>query len=319
MPIQHPLITLDDIRAAQAVIAGQVHRTPMLTSSYLSQLTGLDLAFKAELFQKTGSFKPRGALNKLFHLTAEEAARGAITLSAGNHGQALAWAATTAGIASLVVMPATAVRSKVEATRGYGGEVVLTAEGLMETCGALQAERGMTLVHPFDDPMIIAGAGTVGIEIAEDVPDVEAVIVGVGGGGLISGVATAIEALCPKARIIGVEPEGACAMSLSLARGEAVHLDAVHTVADGLAAPFAGEHTLAHVQARVDDLVIVSDDEILAAMRLILERLKVVAEPAAVATLAALLANKISLPAGTQTVCLLSGGNVDWDGIKTLL
>jgi len=319
MSPSHPLITRDDLLAAQAVIAGRVHRTPIIGSTYLSDLTGLDLRFKLELFQKTGSFKPRGVLNKLHHLTPEEKARGAITLSAGNHGQALSWAATTSGIRSLVVMPTTAVRSKVEATRGYGGEVVLTSEGLMDTCSALQRERGMTLVHPFDDPMIIAGAGTVGLEIAEDVPDVDAVLVGVGGGGLISGVATAIKASCPKARVIGVEPEDACAMSLSLAQGAAVHLDNVNTVADGLAAPFAGEHTLAHVQARVDDIVIVNDDEIVAAMRLILERCKVVAEPAAASTLAALLSDKVSLPAGSMTVCVLSGGNVDWEGLKRLM
>ena len=216
-------------------------------------------------------------------------------------------------------MPATSVRSKVEATRSYGGEVVLTEGDVLETCLTIQKERGLTLVHPFDDPMIIAGQGTVGLEILEDVPEVDAVVVGVGGGGLISGIATALKAEKPEVKVIGVEPEGASAMTQSLQRGEPVHLDRVDTVADGLAAPFAGQHTLAHVQAYVDDLVIVSDQEIVEAMGLILERCKLVAEPAASATLAALLSGKISLPRGSTVVCVLSGGNVDRERLKALL
>jgi threonine dehydratase len=175
------------------------------------------------------------------------------------------------------------------------------------------------LVHPFDDPMIIAGQGTVGVEILEDVPGVEAVIVGVGGGGLISGIATALKAENPEVKVIGVEPQGASAMTQSLQRGEPVHLERTDTVADGLAAPFAGQHTLAHVQAYVDDLVIVSDQEIVEAMGLILERCKVVAEPAAAATLAALLSGKISLPRGSTVVCVLSGGNIDRERLRALL
>jgi threonine dehydratase len=216
-------------------------------------------------------------------------------------------------------MPAASVRSKVEATRGYGGEVVLAEGDLLEACLTLQNERGLTLVHPFDDPLIIAGQGTVGLEILEDVPEVDAVIAGIGGGGLISGIATALKANNPQIKVIGVEPEGASAMTQSLQRGEPVHLDRVDTVADGLAAPFAGRHTLAHVQARVDDVVTVRDQEIIEALGLILERCKVVAEPAAASTLAALLVDKVRLPRGSTVVCVLSGGNVDRERLKELL
>lgn len=313
------LVEEDDIVEAREVIAGRVHRTPVMGSSYLGKQAGVQLCFKLELFQKTGSFKPRGVLNKLHHLSLEDKQKGVITISAGNHGQALAWGATQSGIPSTVVMPATSQRGKVEATRGYGGEVVLTEGDLLETCMTIQKERGLTLVHPFDDPMIIAGQGTVGLEILEDVPEVDAVVVGIGGGGLISGIATALKAKKPGVKVIGVEPEGASAMAQSLQRGQVVYLDRVDTVADGLAAPFAGQHTLAHVQAHVDDVVIVSDREIVEAMGLILERCKVVAEPAAASTLAALLSGKVSLPQGITVVCVLSGGNIDRERLKTLL
>jgi len=313
------LIEQDDILAAREIIAGRGHRTPVIGSSYLGGQARVQLYFKLELFQKTGSFKPRGVLNKLHHLSPEDEQKGVITLSAGNHAQALAWAATQSGIPSTVVMPAASLRSKIEATRSYGGEVILTEGDLLETCLTIQKKRGLTLVHPFDDPMIIAGQGTVGVEILEDVPQVDAVVVGVGGGGLISGIATALKAEKPEVKVIGVEPEGASAMTQSLQRGEPVHLDHVDTVADGLAAPFAGQHTLAHVQAYVDDMVIVSDQEIVEAMGLILERCKVIAEPAAASTLAALLSGKVRLPQGATVVCVLSGGNVDRERLKALL
>lgn len=319
MATKKDVIGKDDVLKAREVIAGRVHRTPLMGSSYLGEQVGVRLTFKLELFQKTGSFKPRGVLNKLHHLSPEDRRKGVITLSAGNHAQALAWAATQSGISSTVVMPAASLRSKIEATRSYGGEVVLTEGDLLETCLTIQKERGLTLVHPFDDPKIIAGQGTVGVEILEEVPEVDAVIVGVGGGGLISGIATALKAEKPEVKVIGVEPEGACAMSQSLERGEPVHLDRVDTVADGLAAPFAGEHTLAHVQRYVDEMAIVSDEEIVEAMGLILERCKVVAEPAAAATLAVLLSRKVSLPGGFTVVCVLSGGNVDRERLKALL
>ena len=216
------LITPSDIRAAREVIAGRIHRTPVVSSATLGERVGVRLHLKLEMFQKTGSFKPRGVLNKLHHLSAEETRRGVISLSAGNHAQALAWASARSGIASTIVMPATSVRSKIDATRMYGGEVILTEGDLLQACRTIQEERGLHLVHPFDDPMVIAGQGTVGLEILDDLPEVDVVFVGIGGGGLISGTATALKAGRPGVRVIGVEPEGAAAMSRSLERGEPV-------------------------------------------------------------------------------------------------
>ncbi len=313
------MISLQDIEAARDVIAGRLHRTPVMGSTYLGEQVGVKLVFKLEMFQKTGSFKPRGVLNNMHHLSDEEKARGIISLSAGNHAQALAYAATASGLASTIVMPASAVKSKIEATRAYGGEVVLTDADLMETMLAIQRERGLTLVHPFDHPMTIAGTGTLGLEVMDDVPHADVVIVGIGGGGLISGVATAVKARRPQAKVIGVEPEGAPGMTRSLQQDSPAHLDSLDTIADGLAAPFVGAHNLEHVKAYVDDVVLVSDDEIANAMGLILQRCKVVAEPAASASLAALLSGKVEVAKGATVVCILSGGNIDAERLKALL
>ncbi|MGH7544504.1 MAG: threonine ammonia-lyase [Gemmatimonadota bacterium] len=313
------LIALDDVLAARDVIAGRVHRTPVLGSTMLGEEAGVRLFLKPELLQKTGSFKVRGVLNALHHLSPEERSRGVVTLSAGNHAQALAWGARQYGIQAVVVMPAGAPRSKVEATRGYGGEVVLTEGDLLETTLSIQRERNLTLVPPFDDPRIIAGQGTVGLEIVEDVPDVDAVVVSVGGGGLISGIATAIKGVRPQARVFGIEPEGSAVMKKSLERGEPIALRDRATIADGLDAPFAGRHTLAHIQARVDDLVLVSDAQIIEALRLILARAKLLTEPAAAASLAGLLAGRLEITAGATVVCVLSGGNVDLERLRLLL
>ena len=285
----------------------------------LGEKAGARLFFKPELLQKTGSFKVRGVLNALHHLSPEKRQRGVVTLSAGNHAQALAWGARQYGIPAVVVMPAGAPKSKVEATRGYGGEVVLTEGSILEACLAIQRERNLTLVHPFDDPRIIAGQGTVGLEIMEDVPDVDAVVVGVGGGGLISGISTAVKGLRTEARVFGVEPEGSAVMTRSLERGEPIALEDRATIADGLNSPFAGRHTLAHIRARVDDMVLVSDAEIAEALRLILARAKLLAEPAAAASLAGLLGGGLDIPKGSTVVCVLSGGNVDLERLKELL
>lgn len=311
----------DDILKAKSVIAGYVHRTPMISSTILGRRIGAELYFKAELFQKTGSFKPRGALNKLKNLTEVEKARGVITISAGNHAQGLAYAASLMGIKATVVMPQAAVKSKVEATEGYGASVILHGSGkdLMSKCLELQEERGLIFVPPFDDLLIIAGQGTVGLEILEDVPTPDVVVVPVGGGGLISGVATVLKAANPAMKIIGVEPIGAAAMSQSLQQNSVVHLDTADTIADGLAAPFAGEYTLAHVKRYVDEVVLVSDTEIMEALRLILERCKLLPEPSGAAGFAALLSKKIAIPQGAQVVCILSGGNIDSSRLKEVL
>ena len=315
------LIELSDIRKAQEIIADYVHKTPITSSKALGRKTGVNLYFKAEVFQKTGSFKPRGALNKLHSLTDEEKKRGVITVSSGNHAQGLAYASSLLGISATVVMPEATPQTKVNATRSYGAEVILhgRVEDLMAKCLEVQKERSLTMVHPFDDPLIIAGQGTIGLEILEDFPEVEWVFVPVGGGGLISGISTAIKLKKADVKIIGVEPTGAAAMLQSVQQNVIIRLDKVDTIAEGLGAPFVGEYTLAHVKRYVDDLVLVSDKEIIQALRLILERCKILTEPAGAAGFAALLFNKVEVPSGAQVVCVLSGGNIDLKHLKNLL
>jgi threonine dehydratase len=313
------LVSLQDIRAARHVIGNRLVRTPLVPSASLSAQTGARVSLKLELFQHTGSFKPRGVLNAVEALTPDERARGVISISAGNHAQALAWAATAIGVSATIVMPATAVRAKVEATRALGGEVIQTAEDLLATARQVQQDRSLAFVHPFDDPVVIAGAGTLGLEIAEDAPDVGLVIVGCGGGGLLSGVAAAIRAVCPEARVVGVEPTGADAMRQSLAKGEPVRLAKTSTIADGLAAPFAGVHTLAHVQAFVDDIVMVDDAGILDAMRVLMRRARILPEPAGAAATAALLSGLLMTQPGEHVVAVISGGNADPDLLRSLL
>ena len=302
---------LKTISAARQRIAKAVHRTPMFSASSLGAPLGLSLYLKAELFQKTGSFKVRGVVNKLRQLSAAEIARGFITLSAGNHGAALSWAARDAGSRATVVMPAHAVPSKIEKVRAYGGDPVLVTTSLIEEAKRLQAERGLTMVHPFDDLEMIAGHASAGLEILEDVPDVQAVVVPIGGGGLISGVATAIKLTRPDVQIIGVEPVGADTMFRSLASGRAERMDKPMSVADGLCSPFAGEHTFAHVKQFVDRVVVLEDDVIVRGLRAMIERAKLAAEPAGAAALAAVLSGTITFPAKTRVVCFVSGGNAE--------
>ncbi|MEZ4668163.1 MAG: threonine/serine dehydratase [Anaerolineae bacterium] len=315
------LVTVQDIEKARPIIMPHLHRTPMLSATLLGQMLGINLYFKAELFQKSGSFKPRGALNKLNSLTPEEKARGVIGVSAGNHAAGLAYASSTMGIKATIVMPESAIRAKVEATRAYGATAVLHGgmKDVFPKMHELQAEHNYTLVHPFDDPLVIAGQGTVGLEILEDIPAPDVVILGIGGGGLISGVATAIKSKHPSTRIIGVEPTGATSMLDSLQQGKPVSASQVKTVADGLAAPFAGEHTYEHVKAYVDEVVLVTDEEIIAAMLLIMERSKLFVETAASAGFAALLHHKVNIAPGSTVVCVLSGGNIDRERLKSLL
>lgn len=315
------MITIDDVIAARQTIAGRLHRTPLVRSTALGARIGVPLYLKLECWQKTGSFKPRGVLTKIYALSAEEKSRGLVTASAGNHAQALAWAASDAGIPCTVVMPATAPASKVAATQGYGATVVLEPDvsTVFSRAQSLATEQGYTFVPPFDDPSIIAGQGTVGLEILDDLPEVSTVIVPVGGGGLIAGIAIAIKSHHPGARIIGVEPEGASAMWRSRQAGQPVRLDRVDTIADGLSAPFAGELTFQVVQQYVEELVLVTDDQIRSAMALILERCKVLAEPAGAAAVAALLSRAITPTPAGPIVAIVSGGNVDVGKLATLL
>ncbi len=323
-------VSLEQIEAARARIGGLVHRTPLLSSStaaaWVAAATGVRVAeerlyLKAEHLQKTGSFKARGMSNRIATLTPEAHARGAITLSAGNAGQAYAWAGGAAGVPVTVVMPAGAVRSKVDACLGYGARVVLHGAHVGEALAELERIRdaeGLTYCPPFDDPMVIAGNGTAGLELVDDLPDVDVVVVGIGGGGLISGISAAVKERRPSARVYGVEPERSNAMSLALERGEIVTIQP-ESVADGLGAPFAGAWTLAMVRRYVDDIVLLDDATILAGLRFMLERGKQLLEPAGAAALAAVLAGRIPIRDGDRVAVILSGGNVEMGRLGELL
>jgi threonine dehydratase len=316
------MVTLQDIRDAQARIAGRLHRTPVFGSSTLASRTGLArFELKCESFQKTGSFKVRGVLNMLSQLTDDARARGVVTVSAGNHAQALAWGAQAAGVRCTVVMPANASRSKVEASMGYGANVIQhgTSMDAFQKARALAASEGFTFVHPFDDDRIIAGTGTVALEIFEqtDAPDI--VVIPIGGGGLISGMAIGVKETNPATRVIGVEPAGAAVMRQSLDAGRALRMDAPSSIADGLAAPMAGERNFEAVQRYVDDVVLVSDEEIAEAMGLLLSRCKLLAEGAGAAATAALITGKIPMKGSEHVVAVLSGGNVDLARLSQLL
>lgn len=305
------LVGLEDVYAAAERVAGRLHRTPMVESETLDERFGGRLTLKAELFQKTGSYKVRGILNKVLTLDADERARGVITLSAGNAAGSLAWAARAAGVTATVVMPAGAVPAKVDAARSYGAEVVLVDGDLLAAYERLRDERGLTAVHPFDDPTVIAGAGTIGLELLADRPSLDTVLVPIGGGGLISGLSLVIKELLPSARIIGVEPVQADVVSRSLASGVPEKLPTARSVADGLAAPMCGVHTLAHIKRYVDEVVRVEDDSIVEATRLVMSRTKLALEPAAAAPFAALLEGSITLRPDRLTACVISGGNLD--------
>jgi threonine dehydratase len=307
------VLNLDDVRSARETIGGDLHRTPVFSSATL----GPRILLKAELFQRTGSFKPRGVLNKLRSLTAEERARGVIAASAGNHAQALAYCARLEGLDALLVMWSTASPAKIEATRGYGAEVDLEAPGpetVFERLGELQEQTGRTLVHPFDDPHVVAGQGTVGLEIAEDVPDVDVVVVPVGGGGLVAGIATAL----PETRIVGVEPSGSTALSTGLAAGGPTPV-VPRSIADGLNAPFAGALPIEIARARGIEVALVEEEEIKGAMRFLYERAKLACEPAGAAAVAALGAGKVPLEAGQTVVAVVTGGNVSGETAAAIL
>ena len=314
-------VTLEDVLAARERVMPHLHRTPMLSSRTLGAMTGTDLRMKAEIFQRTGSFKARGALNAVMQLTEEQKRHGVITLSAGNHGQGIAFAASLAGIRAVVFMPEHAVPTKVEAIRNYGAETMFapSMEGIVPIMEAYQHEHGLTYLSPYNHRDIIAGQGIVGLEILEDVPEVRTVVVPVGGGGLIAGIAMAIKSQRPDVRVIGVEPTGANIVKRSLEAGRCLEAEHIQTVADGLAAPAAGELTQAVIGHYVDDIVLVSDEQIVEALKLLLFRAKVLTEPAGAAATAALLAGKIDLPAGGTTVTVLSGGNIDPAKLRSFL
>jgi threonine dehydratase len=305
------MVSLNDVLAARETIAGRVHRTPTFSSATLSERAGAHVHLKAELFQRTGSFKPRGVLNKLAALSAEERERGVIGISAGNHAQALAYGARREGLNVLVVMWADANPAKIAAARGYGADVDLAASGPAEAFDRLDellVETGRALVHPFDDPLVIAGQGTVGLEIVEDVPGADVVVVPVGGGGLISGIATAVKGLSPQARIVAVEPELSPSLHEALEAGRPVPVHP-RSIADGLGAPFAGANAVAVCSALGVESVLVSEAEIEEGFRFLYQRAKLACEPAGAAATGALLAGKVPVQQGDTVVAVVSGGN----------
>ena len=302
-------------------MGSRVYRTPLLTSRLLGERTRFDVRLKAEMFQRGGSYKIRGPMNKLAYLTEEQKRRGVICSSAGNHAQGVALAAAIYGIKAVVVMAENATRSKIDATRAYGADVVLHGtiwDEANEKAKQLVEERGYTYIHPFDDEQLIVGQGTLGLEIYEDWPDVEVAVVPIGGGGLISGVAAALKACNPAIKVIGVESSGAPAMTRSVGEGHLITLDRVDCIIDGLRVKRVGEKTFEIVRRLVDDLVTLPDEQIFDALVWIMSHVKVVAEGAAAAPVAALLQGLIAAPRGAKVVCVLSGGNVNLEQLKGL-
>ncbi len=305
------MLSLDLVCQAQHRLRGLVHRTPLVHSAALSERLGAKAYLKLECLQKTGSFKPRGAFNKMLTLTDEERHRGIVAVSGGNHAQGAAYAARQLGIAATICMPASTPRNYVDATRGYGAEVILAPDIRAAFAEVTrQQAAGRVLVHPFDDPLVAAGQGTIGLEILEDVPEVTEVYVSIGGGGLISGIAAAVRAIKPQVKIIGVETVGADAMAQALAAGRIVELSAITSIARTLGAPAVSEFTMAHVKALVEDVVVVSDADTVEALFWLLERTKYLMEPAAACCLVAADQRKAQRRPQDHVVLLVCGGNV---------
>lgn len=303
------MVTLDMIKDAQKALEGIARKTPLDHAPKL----GENVYIKAENLQLTGAFKLRGAYNKIRSLTPEESSRGVIACSAGNHAQGVALSSSMLGVKSIICMPAGAPISKVEATKGYGAEVVLVSgvyDDAAREAERLAKENGYTFAHPFNDPYVIAGQGTIGLEILEQLPDVSQVVVPIGGGGLISGIATAIKLLNPSCRVIGVQAAGAASMYTSVQRGECTELSNVSTIADGIAVKKPGELTFSLCQKYVDEIVTVTEGEIASAILFLLETQKTVAEGAGAVPVAAVMSGRVDTTKG-KTVCVVSGGNVD--------
>ncbi|WP_254542873.1 threonine ammonia-lyase [Halomarina pelagica] len=316
------MLSLDDVYAARERIGDAAVRTPIEYSHTFSEFTGAEIHLKYEQFQRTGAFKIRGATNRIATLSASEREAGVVTASAGNHAQGVALAATRADVDATIVMPENAPISKVKATEGYGGRVVLHGAGYDEAqarAHEIEREEGRFYLHAFDDADVMAGQGTIGLEIVEDLPAVDAVVVPVGGGGLISGVATAVKGIDPDVRVVGVQAAGASSVADSLRKGEVVSCDGVDTIADGIAVTHAGERTFDVIRERVDEVVTVSDPEIAIAITYLLERSKVLAEGAGAVPLAAALGEKFDYESGEVVVPVISGGNIDSNTLTTVL
>ena len=313
-------LTLPDFLDARRRIAEHIARTPLLTSRQLGDLTGFDVRLKAEMFQRVGSYKIRGPLNKFALMSEEQKRRGVVCSSAGNHAQGVALAARIHGMRAVVCMAQNATRSKIAATKAYGAEVVLHGDiwdEANEKAKELVRVEGLTYVHPFDDEQLIAGQGTLGLEIVQDWPDVQAVVVPIGGGGLISGVSMVVKSSNPLIRVIGVESSDGPAMKRSVDAGRLETIDC-RTVIDGLRVRRVGEINFSVVQRFVDEIVTIPDRDIFDAMLWVMERCKLVVEGAAAAPVAALLHGLVRLPAGSRVACVLSGGNLDLDQLRGL-
>ena len=305
---------LEDVVAARERIREAIYLSPCTHSQMLSGLTGQDIFLKLENLQMTGSFKERGALSRISMLTPEQAQRGVVAASAGNHAQGVAYHATQRGIRAVIVMPLTTPLVKVQATRGFGAEVVLHGANYDEACAEatrLCEAQGMTFIHPFDDPLVMAGQGTIGLELLEQIPGLDAVVVPIGGGGLIGGIACAVKESRPGVRVVGVQTSRLPSMKAAIAAGHPVAIDPATTIADGIAVRRAGEVTYPVVARYVDEIVTVDEDEIASAILTLLEREKTLAEGAGATALAAVLQKRTSLPAGAKTAVLVCGGNID--------
>ena len=316
------MIGIDDVQAAARRIEGLAHRTPVLTSRALDAATGAQVFLKAENMQRVGAFKFRGACNAVASLSEDERAAGVATVSSGNHAQALALAASLHGVRATILMPEDAPPNKLAATRGYGAEVIpfdRYAADREQLLAELVAERGAVPIHPYDDPRVMAGQGTVALELLEQAGPLDLLLVCVGGGGLIAGCATAVAALAPGTRVVGVEPEAGDDTRRSLAAGERVRIPVPRTIADGQQLPIPGELTFEVVKRHVAEVAVASDPEIVETMRFLFERLKTVAEPSGACALAALLAGRVPDARGLRVGVVISGGNVSAERFAALM
>lgn len=311
---------LDQFHLALDRIKPFIKKTPIISSSSLNHMFNLDIYFKLELFQKTGSFKSRGAINKIIQLSEKEKKNGVIAISAGNHAQATSWACSQFGIKSKIVMPYGASKSKIKATKSYGGEVILTKEKMMDTCERIIESEGLSFVHPFDDMDIILGQGTTSLEVINKIKDLDYAFISIGGGGLISGMAYVLRKYNPKIKIIGVEPINSNVMTNSIKSNKPEIFDTLKnkTIADTLAAPFAGDITFEFVKEFVDEIINVSEQEMIDSLRIMIERLKIIPEPAASACLAPILFNKIKINPNSKCLVVVCGGNIDLKKLKSL-
>jgi len=316
------MLSLSDVEAARGRVEGVARHTPLERSRTFSEMSGADVRLKLENFQRTGAFKIRGAMNRIATLSDAEREAGVVTASAGNHAQGVALAAQRAGVDATVVMPKFAPVSKVKATRGYGASVRLEGVDYDEAQAAaheLERQEGRTYVHAFDDPVVMAGQGTLGLEIADDCPELDTVVVPIGGGGLISGVAVAVKERLDDVRVVGVQAEGAASAAKSLEAGEVVEIDSVDTIADGIATRAVGEQTLDVMAEYVDEVVAVDDREIALALTLLLERSKTLVEGAGAVALAAVLSDAFEYDDGETIVAALCGGNIDLNRLGTVV